>query len=156
MIQPENIIALVDSREKLPFDLSPLGTRRATLPTADYSVLGLEGHIAIERKSLTDLLSCVGTNRGRFEKELQRMLSYETRAVIVESDFPELERGEWLSKIRPASVIGSILGWQAMGVPFVLAGSRARAQDYCRRMLFISARRRWREARQLVKAATRT
>ena len=149
-LSPEDIVAVIDSREQLPFDLAPLQMTTGTLTTSDYSIVGLEHCIAIERKSLGDLVACCGTERERFERELKRLLAYETRAVIVEACWDEIERGEWRSKISPASVIGSILGWQAMGVPFVLAGTRERAQDYCRRILYISARRRWREARALV------
>ena len=52
MIRPENLTAIVDSREQLPLDLSPLRTIRGTLATGDYSVQGLENIVAIERKSL--------------------------------------------------------------------------------------------------------
>ena len=48
----ENLTAIVDLREQLPLDLSPLRTIRGTLATGDYSVQGLENIVAIERKSL--------------------------------------------------------------------------------------------------------
>ena len=150
-LKPESLTVIIAKNEQLPWDnFAPLKMVTGTLTTGDYSIVGLEHCITIERKSLPDLVSCCGGERERFERELQRMLAYPVRAVIVESDWGEIELGGWRSNITPKSVIGSILGWQAMGIPFVLAGRRDRAQDYCRRMLFIAARRRWREARGLV------
>ena len=147
--RPEQLTVIIDSREQLPFDLAPLKMETATLVTGDYFIKGLEHVISYERKSLSDQVVCCGPERKRFEAELQRMLAYPVRAVIVESDWGEIELGGWRSNITPKSVIGSILGWQAWGIPFVLAGRRERAQDFCRRMLFIAARREWRKLRAL-------
>ncbi len=153
-LPPESVVAIVDTREQLPLDLSPLQTVSGTLPTGDYSVLGLESVIAVERKSLGDLLSCIGTERERFEREVQRLLAYPTRCLVIESTWPQLEAGEWRSKITPAAAIGSVLGWIAMGLPIVMAGDHQRAGRYVSRLLYIAARRRWREARSLVGSVT--
>ena len=59
-----DIIAVIDSREQRPLDLSPLGTVCATLVTGDYTVRGLEHLVAVERKSLQDLVGCVGRQRA--------------------------------------------------------------------------------------------
>jgi len=151
--KPEDLVALIDHREKIALDLSPLQMEFASLPTGDYTVQGLEDIVSIERKSLPDLLMCVGRERVRFDKEMQRILAYPVRALVVESTWEEIERGEWRSKVSPAAVIGSLLGWQAKGVPVLLAGDHERAGRFVSRMLFIAARRRWREARELVKGA---
>lgn len=151
-LDPAAVTAICDTREQLPLDLSPLKTISGTLRTGDYSVLGLETQVCIERKSLSDLLGCMGGGRDRFEHELQRMLAYPTRAVVVESTWLELEDGNWPSKISTASAIGSVLGWIAGGVPFLFVGDHDRAGVYVSRMLFIAARRRWRESRGLISA----
>ena len=83
-LRPEQVCAIVDSREQHPLDLRPLRTVQGTLPTGDYSLKGLENIVAIERKSLGDLLCCVGSDRSRFDREIQRLLGYPTRAVVVE------------------------------------------------------------------------
>lgn len=153
-IDPAAVTAIIDTREQLPLDLSPLRSERGTLRTGDYSVKGLENVVCLERKSLSDLLGCMGSSRERFEHELQRMLGYQTRAVIVEATWHELEAGEWQSKIKPASAIGSVLGWISGGVPFLFVGSHQRAGQYASRILYIVARRRWREARGFVNGVT--
>ena len=149
-LNPQDIVAVVDTREQLPWDLAPLRMQPGTLATGDYSVFGLESVVAIERKSLSDFLACCGTERERFDREIQRLLGYQVRAVVVEADWPMLESGDWRSKIKPASVIGSVLSWTAAGVPVLLAGTRERSAQCVSRMLYLAARRRWREARTLV------
>ena len=149
-IKAEQVTAIIDSREQHPLDLAPLATANGTLSTGDYSVYGLTDVIAIERKSLSDLLGCIGQHRERFDRECQRLLAYPTRAIVVESSWPEIESGEWRSKITPNAAIGSLLGWSAMGIPVLMAGDHTRAGQMVSRILYIAARRRWREARVLV------
>jgi ERCC4-type nuclease len=120
------------------------------LATGDYSVQGLENIVAVERKSLGDLLGCIGQNRERFDREVIRLLAYPVRAIVVEACWADLERGEWRSQITSSAAIGSVLGWIAQGVPIIMAGDHPRAGRYVSRLLFTAARRRWREARALV------
>jgi ERCC4-type nuclease len=149
-LRPEDITVIVDSREQLPFDLTPLRTKVGTRATGDYGIEGMEPVIAIERKSLDDLLSCIGAERARFERELVRLLAYPVRCVVVEASWADLEAGQWRSKVTPASAVGSVLSWIAWGVPFILAGNRERAARYTARILYLAARRRYRESRALV------
>jgi DNA excision repair protein ERCC-4 len=169
----DKFVAIIDTREQEPLDLAPLRTERGTLPTGDYSLKGLEHVIAIERKSLSDLLGCCGGERERFEKEIQRMLAYPCRVLVVEAHLNDIEQavadakgvysyrylapvdGEIKplyakSKVRPQSVTGSLLAWQTMGVPVIYSGTHAQAGIDVARLMFIAARRRWREARALV------
>ena len=110
--------------------------------------------VAIERKSLPDLLACVGVERERFDREVQRLLAYPVRAIVVESTWGQIEAGEWRSKVTPPAAIGSILGWIASGLPVVMAGDHERAGQFVSRILCIAARRRWREASALIGSVT--
>lgn len=83
-----------------------------------------------------------------------RLLAYPVRALVIEASWADLERGDWRSKVTSAAAIGSVLGWIAAGVPVVMAGDHDRAGRYVSRILYIAARRRWREARALVQAAS--
>ena len=58
MIDPDNLTVIVDTREQLPLELS-MCTIRGTLPTGDYSILGFEEYVVVERKSLPDLIGCM-------------------------------------------------------------------------------------------------
>ena len=149
-LRPEQVTAIIDTREQIPLDLSPLQSVAGTLATGDYSVQGLENIVAVERKSLGDLLGCIGQHRERFDREVIRLLAYPVRAIVVEATWADLECGEWRSQVTPSSAIGSVLGWIAQGVPIIMAGDHPRAGRYVSRLLFTAARRRWREARGLV------
>lgn len=150
MIKPDQLVAIVDSREQQPLDLAPLQHEIGTLTTGDYSVRGLEKIIAVERKSLPDLLACCGRERDRFDREVHRLLAYPVRALVIESTWPNIEAGQWRSQLQPSHVLGSLLGWLASGLPVVMAGDHARAGRYVGRLLYIAARRRYREAASLV------
>lgn len=143
-LDPSDLTAIIDTREQRPLDLSPMNVSRGTLATGDYSIVGLEHLIAIERKSLADLLGCIGGERERFEKEIQRLLGYQTRALVVEASWAEIEAGEWPRKVTPAAVLGSLLGWIALGIPVIMAKDHLTAGKYVSRILFITARRQWR------------
>jgi DNA excision repair protein ERCC-4 len=144
------VVALVDTREQTPLDLSPLSVESTTLPTGDYSVKGLESVVAVERKSLDDLLGCVGRERERFDREVQRLLAYPVRVLVVESTWGEIDLGQWRSKITPEAVIGSLLAWEAMGLSVHMAGDHRRAGKHVARLLYQVAKRRYRELRTLV------
>lgn len=144
-LEPSDVTAIIDSREQRPLDLAPLKVVRGGLTTGDYGIAGLEGQIAIERKSLDDLVSCIGPSRERFEREIKRLLAYPVRAVIVEATWADLHAGFWRSRVTPASAVGSVLGWIAEGVPFLFVGNHHEAGRAVARMLFIAARRSWRQ-----------
>lgn len=152
-LKPELITAIVDSREQTPLNLSPLQVERGTLTTGDYSIKGLENIVSVERKSLQDMIGCIGSGRERFEREIMRLLAYPCRALVIESEWRAIELGGWRGSIKPAQATGSILGWIAAGIPVVLAGNHEQAGRIVSRMLIIAARRRWDEARTFAAAA---
>lgn len=140
-IKPEQLTAIVDTREQTPLDLSPLRVERGTLSTGDYSIVGLEDEVSIERKSLGDLLACVGRERERFERELDRLRAYRVRCLVVESSWQEIEQGDWRSKLKPSQVSSSLLRWLETGIPIALVGDHARAGRFVSRLLFLAGRR---------------
>jgi len=150
-VSPENVTAIIDTREQLPLDLAPLRTVTRMLTTGDYSVVGLEKVVSVERKSLVDLVQCVGRDRKRFDREVQRLLAYPVRAIVVEASWSEIERGDWRSQVKPSQVTGSVLGWIARGIPILLIGDHEAAGRAVSRLLLIAARRRWAEASALVR-----
>lgn len=122
----ETPFLICDTREQRPFTpyFDAPCIRRA-LATGDYSLCGFEGLAAVERKSLNDLVQCcVPPNRERFERELARAKSYQFFAVICEGSYNDLLAGKYHSRIKPASVFGSVTSWTVRHqVPFYFAGS---------------------------------
>lgn len=123
---------VVDTRERTPWTFegqAGITTTRAKLDAGDYSVVGLERRVAIERKSLEDWLGTVLRDRARFYRELERLRSYDFRCVMIESSVSEIHSARVAERISPASVLGFIAEVSvAQHVPVMLAGSRAEAQ----------------------------
>ncbi len=118
-----------DTREQEPFLFGPeVATQTGTLPSGDYSLLGFELRVAIERKSLADFVASVTRERERFWRELERLRSYEFAAVVVEGSVEELLAGAYISQARPWSVLASALAvMHDFGFPVVFAGDRTNA-----------------------------
>ncbi len=82
-LDPSAVVVIRDTREQVGLDLTPL-TVVAGLATGDYGCRGLESEIAVELKGdITDLLTVVGREPDRFEREVQRLLAYLVRALVV-------------------------------------------------------------------------
>lgn len=120
---------IVDTREQTPFRFgSEVQTEPGTLATGDYSLAGLENLVAVERKSLADLVMCCGPERDRFKRELHRLKAYRCRAVIIEAHMTEVVYQKYRSNMAPAAVMGSVASWQTRyEVPFVWAGQHGAA-----------------------------
>ena len=124
---------VIDTREQTPLDFGPYGCEvvRGGLATGDYGIAGIESLAAVERKSEDDLLGCLTRERDRFERELARARGMEMFAVVAETTWERLARGQYRSQMRPHACLQSILAFQVRyGVPFILVGSHE-AAAYC-------------------------
>jgi ERCC4-type nuclease len=120
---------VVDTREQSPYTFSAcpdVEVIRATLETSDYSLLGWEDQIGIERKgSLDELCNCFTQDRRRFEREMQSMKFFERAAVIIEDSFPNAMAGRYRSKLTSNALIESICAFQIRyNVAFCFTGNR--------------------------------
>lgn len=152
-LHPSDVTIVCDTREQRPFNLAPLKMIRATLSTGDYAIMGLEHIAAIERKSIQDLIGCIPRDEdgsSRFLREMKRLLAYETRAIVIEGSQSQIELKQYRGDVHPNAAMGSIYGIIAMGIPVMFCGDRERAQQFTARLLFIAARRRWREAQMFI------
>ncbi len=133
--RPQAFPVIADSREQLPysFDSAPVykdtSVTVGKLECGDYSVRGFERMVAVERKSLPDLVMCLGRERDRFARELERARGLESFAVVIEGTFYDLAHGDYRSQLSPHSAVQSISAFMARWrIPFVFAGSRAAAE----------------------------
>ena len=134
-------VIVTDSREQTPWQFHNLPSEPGSLTTGDYSLVGLTHLIAVERKSLDDLLGCIGNHRDRFKRELARLRGFRFRALVIEASHTDLEAGRWRSQIKPASVLGSLAAWTAQySLPVMLAGDHEAAAKFAERYLFQAAR----------------
>lgn len=143
-LEHSSVVAIIDTREQTPLDLSPLAMVRGTIDTGDYCLSACPDVCRIERKSLPDLIQCVSSERDRFEREVARLLAYPIRILIVEGTWQQIESHEpampqWRGKTTRESVIGSLLGWEALGLSVHMAGSHERAGKHVARLLYTIA-----------------
>jgi len=133
------MIIICDTREQRPFSFRrwDVEVQRAALQAGDYSLPGFEDRVAVERKSLDDLIGCfMGENRTRFEKELAKGRSYELFAVVVEASLESVARGDFTSNMNPEAALQSVSAfWVRYRIPFIFAGSRGGAEYMCYSLL---------------------
>lgn len=141
---------IVDGREKMPYTFTGISagsrypgrefavtTQWGHLHTGDYSILGMEKIVCIERKSKEDLYTTLGQNRERFEREHQRMAEFELKAVFVESSWWDLTTNPpFRSRLNPRTINPTFISWFVQyGVPWFMCCDRRGAEIQCFRLL---------------------
>ena len=139
-----------DHREKLPYDFAsvvkpvlPFIVQAGHLDTGDYSLKGPElpqDRIVIERKTLSDLYSTLGSHRERFEAEFQRLSLYGYAALVIEATFEQIARpNEYLlhpTDLNPKSDLMTLAAWsQRYGVHVWPLPGRRVAEQWTFRLL---------------------
>jgi ERCC4-type nuclease len=140
--QTDDFTIVADSREKAPYTFPgfpPHEIVRAAVPTGDYTILGIDQSVAIERKSLEDYLGSITHGRDRFFRELERLRKIYYRAIIVEASYADVLAAKWDRKVTAEQVIGTTMTIQChYGIPVMWLGDRETAQrwllDYFRRI----------------------
>lgn len=130
---------IIDTREQEPYAFDPHPAVIEGLKTGDYSIQGLVGAVAVERKSLADLVGCMTSGRDRFERELSRAVTTGMRRlwVVVEGTLADLATGDYRSQLHPNAALGTIAAWANRYPPvqILFAGTRSLGQDLTRRLL---------------------
>ncbi len=140
----EAFTIIVDSREQCPWEFSPnVAPQVATLDAGDYAPRGMTDRVAIERKSVDDLVGSITTRREPFLACCDRLSRLDFACIIVEASVEDVLAQLYRSRTRPQSVIGTMLAIHAdFGVPTIWAGSRKNAAHMCEKLLT----RLWRNA----------
>ena len=141
-----------DSREQAPFAFFglPVEVSVGGLEAGDYSVAGFGRRVAVERKSLQDLVGCLSGERDRFERELARLRGYDCAAVVVEAPVHALRSGHYLGRLDAGAAWQSVLAFmQRYRVPFIFCADRTDAEAVTFDLLRHYARDRWRELQAL-------
>ena len=127
-------VVLLDTREKEPLPLRAnhpnwiKAERRVTLKTGDYSIEGMEGLLALERKILADLVACTVTYRQRFLASCARLSGFVWKAILVEATFEDIragiERFDIPSDVHPNAICGTLDAIEAkFGIPIIYAST---------------------------------
>lgn len=155
---------IVDTREGKPYSFPGADTvKRKPLNEGDYTHEGFEHTYAVERKTLDDLATSLGSDRLRFENEIRRANGYAERndddnplpgtkpdysldefVVVIEAD--RYEVSDWAgknhcpnyySKIYPNSVLATVESWpdKYETLDFIWAGDREGGRKETLRLL---------------------
>lgn len=88
------MIIIQDTREQTPLVFKRSNNLKkvevAMLEVGDYSILGYQDQICIERKSAADLFKSVSSDNARFQRELERAKSLEYFAIVVETTYTNI------------------------------------------------------------------
>ena len=132
------ITLIVDTREPWPHPWqrwlpAQVQLDRATLDTGDFALAGLPDAAIVERKSVSDFLSCLTSNRERFERELARSRHVGRFVVIVEGTLLECIHN--CGGLSEASLLGTVAAWSRRYCPIIFAGSERYAAELAWRFL---------------------
>jgi len=127
---------IIDTREHDPYVFDGIETIRQKLDTGDYSVLGHEHRITIERKNLNDWVSTIIHNKTRFQKELRRMATYERAYIVIEGSLMDIHNHKYHSAAKPHSIINASLAIMLVwNIPILFCDNRPMAVQCVRYLL---------------------
>lgn len=162
---------MIDTREQSPFsfrgikaDADHAGKTyvvpvvRATLQSGDYSIVGFESQISIERKSHEDLYGTLSRDHDRFVRELERLRTYAYSEVVVEASYAKILTPPANSRVSPKAISRGIqsLKLRFPTTQWTLAPDRRFAERYTFQILRKFWEHRQREKRAAEKAARAT
>ena len=104
-------IIVVDTREQKPYRFDQFEVTVKALATGDYSLVGFEDQIAIERKTKNDAYSSIGRGRARFERELERLARLNYAAIVIEASLTDFLQAPRFSRMNSRVAVKSILAW---------------------------------------------
>ncbi|MFH2000494.1 MAG: ERCC4 domain-containing protein [Planctomycetota bacterium] len=134
----EETVLVVDTREQLPFEFRDSGIHvvHQALPAGDYSILGYEDQVAVERKTLDDFASTVIRSRERFHRELKRFQEYKAACIVVEGSMGDLLQRKYKSYAHPQSIFGAMISIIVdYGIPVFFCTNRQVARVFTEKYL---------------------
>ena len=129
---------IIDTREQLPYAFSDerFDAVRRALPAGDYSLAGFETRVAVERKTLADLVGTLIRSRARFKRELQKLETYDLACVVVEGHLRDVLDGNYRSQAHPNSVLGSVIAVCVdHQIPIFFCSDREAARQFTEKLL---------------------
>jgi ERCC4-type nuclease len=144
------MIILIDTREQTPYAFGDVDICRGTLQTGDYSLLDLGDAVAVERKTIDDLIGCLTQDRERFKQCLQRGKGLDYFALVIEASLSDLLAGDYWSQMYPNAAVQSLLAFSVRyRLPIFFAENRELGQLVTESLLEKYARMLKRRAKEI-------
>jgi len=112
------------------------------LKCGDYSIeyngVYYYNQIVIERKGdVSELFSATGSQRDRWERELEKLSLIPIRFVLCEFDYMDIVNDQPPGKLPASAVYGSIAKWHSVyNVPFIFCGNKRNARNYLFKLFY--------------------
>jgi len=135
-------IALIDTREQNPLDLSRFegwfaGIERKALKLGDYSIDGLEDVCVVERKDLSDLIHSCTTDRQVFIHRLRQMAQYPHRLLLVTTTLSQIKSPYPHAAVNPNRITQSLIAMLAgLQVPFLCSENHELGEELVASFLY--------------------
>jgi ERCC4-type nuclease len=135
-------IALIDTREQNPLDLSRFegwfaGIERKALKLGDYSIDGLEDVCVVERKDLSDLIHSCTTDRQVFIDRLRQMAQYPHRLLLVTTTLSQIKSPHPHAGVNPNRITQSLVAILAgLQVPFLCSENHELGEELVASFLY--------------------
>lgn len=132
---------IIDSAEHMGYTFGRFtnwfaGTISKRLSVGDYTLLGMEDEIAVERKTLPDLVSSIIAKRSDFISKCERLSSFKKKCFVIEGTLGLLKTPYEQSEAHPNAVLGSIIAAQERwGIPIYFLDNFLLAEEFVASML---------------------
>ena len=142
---------VIDSAEHMGYTFGRFtnwfsGTVRRRLSVGDYTLLGMEKEIAVERKTLPDLVNSIIQERGNFISRCEKLSSFKKKCFVIEGTLSLLKTPYEESHAHPNAVLGSIIAAQERwDIPVHFLDNFLLAEEFVASMLSKYHAYRWLE-----------
>ncbi len=131
------ITILVDSHEHLPYEFGRLvriaGTIRQTLPAGDYAIAEAPEIFCVERRGVEEfntIFSNPSNNRSLFLQELELLLDYPHRFLVIEGTMQSIKGGGRLGQYHKNGTMDFLDALTArFGITIIYSDSREEAEE---------------------------
>ncbi len=143
-------VIVIDTREKTPLIFADLSAESGTLTSGDYSIRGMEGRFAVERKSIPDLISSLTSEHERFERECHRLRGYDFARLLIVGRKDEIPQYLARRKVNPRSLMGRLNAFEVRyRLPVVWMSTPEAAALTVERWVWYYYRETWRPFKAL-------
>jgi len=110
-------MVVIDSQEHMGYRFERFsnwfaGTVHRRLPVGDYTLLGLEDKIIIERKTLLDLVRSIIQERAGFIQKCEKLSAFRKKCLVIEGSVGLLKTPYEDSQVHPNAVFRSLIAAQ--------------------------------------------
>jgi hypothetical protein len=142
---------VIDSAEHMGYTFERFanwfsGTVRRRLAVGDYTLLGMEEEVIVERKTVPDLVKSIIQERNDFIKKCERLSTFKKSCLVVEGSLSNVKTPYEDSQSHPNAVLGSLLAAQERwDIPVYFLDNFLLAEEFVASMLSKYHAYRWLE-----------